>query len=130
MKKFLSLAMILMAILGSCGKDNINDSGQLSAGKTYVVKATVTNGVLTEAEIQTDMYSNDGKKIIIPQSEINGKTNWSREYSFKKTTYVSVWAETNSDNSTLVLELLKDGKLIKRDTKIGKGRLVGGISIL
>ncbi len=131
MKRVLSLVMILTAILVSCGKENISGSGQSSVGGAYVVKATVTEGILTEAEIQIDMHSDDSQKIQIPEAEIYGKTEWSREYSFKRTTYVSVWAETYSDNSTLVLELFKDGKLIKRDTKVGKGdHIVAGVSVL
>ena len=132
MKQILTLVGILILALVSCGKsDNGGTIEQESlTGGTYTIKATVTDGILTEAEIQMDMYSDDSKEIKIPEAEIKGKTQWSREYSFKRTTYVSVWAETNSDNSTLILELLKDGKVVKKATKVGKERLVGGVSIL
>ncbi|GIZ14926.1 hypothetical protein [Capnocytophaga catalasegens] len=132
MKRILTLAGILILALVSCGKSDDGGTTEQKSltGGTYTIKATVTDGILTEAKIQMDMYSDDSKEIKIPEAEIKGKTQWSREYSFKRTTYVSVWAETNSDNSTLILELLKDGKVLKKETKVGKERLVGGVSIL
>lgn len=114
--KSLSLLLLVVTLVAcSRGSDNGEDSGinvDTSVGE-YYIKATGSNDVTVNVVV---VFADGATQTL----QIGEKVPYtSPKYKAGNVSF-SIGAEGTSENSTLVVELIKDGKVVKTSTSKGK----------
>lgn len=112
--KVLFLLLVAVGVSVSCSRNGGNDDDSiLESGGEYYVKATGSNGVIVDiVAIVVDGATHTSQPKTNPYT--------SQKYNVNSVFAASVSANGVNNNSTLKVELFKDGKVIKTATSNGQ----------
>lgn len=127
MRKFLIITVMILFAM-SCKKDDDTSQDYRSEAALYVVNVIANGEPITGANLTYNYvdYSEGKKKESGLTYSILDNLNNSPTYSFKFTerikgeVRVSLAASSSSNNVKITLQLVRNGEIIREDTKQGK----------